>query len=94
MIFGDYFTYITNLTQSYVTSNTVIVANAIAPAVTALLSLYVILWGITSLRGMIQEPITEAATRFVKIALICWFALQLGHYNQLFVDTFVNGPED
>lgn len=94
MIFGDYFAYITNLTQGYVTSNTVIVANAIAPAVTALLSLYVILWGISSLRGLIQEPITEAAARFVKIALICSLALQLGHYNELIVDTFVNGPED
>ena len=53
-----------------------------------------ILWGITSLRGLIQEPITEAAARFVKIALICSLALQLGHYNALIVDTFVNGPED
>jgi len=94
MIFTQYLTYINNLTSSYVTTNTAIVANAIAPAVTALLSLYVILWGIASLRGLIQEPITEAATRFVKIALICSLALQLGHYNALIVDTFVNGPED
>jgi len=94
MTFTEYFTYMSSITSSYVTTNTVIVANAIAPAVTALLGLYVILWGVASLRGMIQEPIAEAASRFVKIALICWLALQLGHYNELIVDTFVNGPED
>lgn len=94
MVYTKYFEYINGLTQSYITSNVVIVAKAIEPAVVALLSLYLILWGISCLRGEAREPITEAATRFVKIALICSLALQLGHYNELLVDTFVNGPED
>lgn len=94
MVFSEYFAYLTNITSTYVTTNTVIVANAIAPAVYTLLSVYVIMWGVMSLRGLIQEPITEAASRIVKIALVCSLALQLGHYNELIVDTFVNGPDD
>jgi len=93
-VYGDVFSFVNTLSQSYISTNAATVANLIAPAVTALLGLYVILWGVASMRGMIQEPITEAASRIVKIALICFIALQLGHYNELIVDTFVMGPEE
>jgi type IV secretion system protein VirB6 len=94
MTFAEYFAYLSTITSTYVTTNTTIVSNAIAPAVYSLLSLYVVLWGVTSLRGLIQEPITEAGSRIVKIALVCSLALQLGHYNELIVSTFVDGPEE
>lgn len=94
MIYADIFNFINTLSQSYISTNVATVAKLIEPAVVALLGLYVILWGVASLRGMIQEPFTEAASRIVKIALICSLALQLGHYNELIVDTFVLGPEE
>ena len=93
-LYGDIFSFTNTFAQTYISTNVATVANLIAPAVTALLSLYVILWGVASMRGMIQEPITEAASRIVKIVLICYVALQLGHYNELIVDTFVMGPEE
>lgn len=94
MTFSQYLAYINALTESYITPNVQIVADTISPAVYALLGLYVILWGISYLRGEMREPITEAATRFVKIALICGIGLKLASYNALVIDTFVNGPED
>jgi type IV secretion system protein VirB6 len=94
MTFTQYLNYINALVASYITPNVQLVANAISPMVYGLLSLYVILWGISYLRGEMREPITETATRFVKIALICGIGLKLASYNELVIDTFVNGPED
>lgn len=93
MAYSDVFTYVDGVSQTYITGSTVAVANAIAPAASALLGLYVILWGVASLRGLIQEPIGDAAVRILKIALIFTLAIKLGHYNEIIVDTFYNGPE-
>lgn len=94
MLFTSLFNYFAGLFETYLTSTTATIANAIAPAVYSLLSLYVIVWGVLCLRGQVGEHISEAATRFVKIGLICSIALNLGHYNELITDTFLNGPED
>lgn len=93
LAYSDVLTYVSGVSQTYITGSTVAVANAIAPAASALLGLYVILWGVASLRGMIQEPIGDAAVRILKIALIFGLAIQLGHYNEIIVDVFFNGPE-
>lgn len=94
MTFTQYLAYINALTASYITPNVRIVADTISPAVYTLLGLYVVIWGIPYLCGEMREPLTEAATRFAKIALICGIGLKLASYNELVIDTFVNGPED
>lgn len=94
MTFTQYLAYINALTASYITPHVQIVADAISPAVYSLLGLYVILWGVSYLRGEMREPITEAAARFVKIALILGIGLKLASYNEIVIDTFINGPED
>lgn len=93
MFYSDFLTYVDNASHAYLTSNLAAVARAIEPAAVALLGLYVILWGIASMRGMIEEPITDAAVRIAKIALIFGIGLQLAHYNELVIDTFFRGPE-
>lgn len=92
-VYQDVLAHVDTLAQSYISANVSVVAAAITPAVVSLLSLYVILWGVASLRGQIQEPITDAAARILKIALVLGIALQLGHYSALVVDTFFSSPE-
>jgi type IV secretion system protein VirB6 len=93
MFYTDSLAYVNNFSEAYITQNVAAVARAIEPAAVTLLSLYVILWGVASLRGMIEEPITDAAARIIKIALIFGIGIQLGHYNELVIDTFFNAPE-
>jgi type IV secretion system protein VirB6 len=93
MVFSDVLEFVNTLTSAYISTNVAIVADAIKPAVITLLGLYVILWGVASVRGLIQEPITDAAVRLLKIGLIVGVGLQLGHYNELVTDTFFHAPE-
>lgn len=91
--FSDNLAYITNVCNAYVGENVVLMAHAIAPAAFALLGLYVILWGVASMRGMIQEPLTDMVTRLAKITVILTLGTGLAAYNMLITDTFIHGPD-
>lgn len=91
--YQDGYTYISNATSGFVGSNVAAVASAIAPAAYTLAAVYVILWGISYLRGMATEPITDSAIRILKVALILGVGINLMQYNTLVVDTFMNAPE-
>lgn len=92
-IYTQVFTYVNNACNGYIGANVSAVAGAIAPAAYSLLGVYVILWGLMSMRGLIQEPILEAAVRLMKIAFIFGIGIQLAEYNTYVTDTFFNGPE-
>ncbi|CAE6850422.1 Type IV secretion system protein VirB6 [Paraburkholderia aspalathi] len=92
-VYTQVFTYVNNACNGYIGDNVAAVAAAIAPAAYSLLGVYVILWGLMSMRGLIQEPILEAAVRFMKIAFIFGIGIQLAEYNTYVTDTFFNGPE-
>ena len=92
-VYTQVFTYVNNACMSYIGSNVAAVAGAIAPAAYSLLGLYVILWGLASMRGLIEEPIMEAAVRLMKIAFIFGIGIQLAQYNIYVTDTFFNSPE-
>lgn len=92
-VYTQVFTYVNNACNGYIGANVSAVAGAIAPAAYSLLGVYVILWGLMSMRGLIQEPILEAAVRFMKIAFIFGIGIQLAEYNTYVTDTFFNGPE-
>lgn len=63
-----------------------------APAFT-LLSCYIMLWGLAHVFGLIREPITDAAKRFIKIGFIFGIALSVAEYNSYVVDVITKGPE-
>lgn len=81
------FTYVTNVCDSYIGSSVAAVAAAISPAAYTLLGVYIMLWGLASMRGLIQEPIMEAAVRMIKIAFIFGIGIKLAEYNVYVVDT-------
>lgn len=92
-IYQQVFTYVNNACSGYIGSSVAAVASAIAPAAYTLLGVYVILWGLASMRGLIQEPITDAAMRAIKIGVIFGIGISLASYNVYVTDTFFNAPE-
>src|ERR1700693_6282652 len=86
-------TYVNGVCNGYIGTHVSAVASAIAPAAYSFLGVYVILWGLASMRGLIQEPFTDMAVRMVKIAFIFGIGIQLAEYNVYVTDTFFNGPE-
>jgi type IV secretion system protein VirB6 len=91
--FADNLTYINNVCTAYIGANVTAVAQAIAPAAYTLLGIYVLLWGFTSLSGLIQEPFMDMATRLIKIGFIYGVGINLMEYNVYVTDIFFNGPE-
>lgn len=87
------FTELTNALNGYVGDTVTLVIDAITPVATTLLVLYVIFWGWAMMRGSINEPITDGATRVIKLAVITAIALNLGHYNTFLADWLWNSPD-
>jgi type IV secretion system protein VirB6 len=69
------------------------VITAITPVTTNLLILYVIGWGLMTLRGAISEPVLDGMNRVVRIAVIIGIALNVGRYNAFLADMLWQSPE-
>lgn len=91
-VYQQVFAYVDNACQGYIGSTVANVSNTIAPAVFGLLGVYVALWGLASMRGLIQEHVMEFITRAIKIAAILGIALGLASYNVYVTDTFFTSP--
>ncbi|MDF0606784.1 type IV secretion system protein [Neisseriaceae bacterium TC5R-5] len=87
------FTELSNALSTYVNDTATNIIGAITPVATTLLTIYVILWGWSMLRGVIAEPITDGLGRIVRLALICGIALQIGYYNGLISNFLWNAPD-
>lgn len=69
------------------------IAAAITPVATTLVTIYVMLWGWSMMRGVIQEPITDGAGRIIRLAVIVGVALNLGYYNGFIANMLWNSPD-
>jgi len=69
------------------------IANSIEPAAVTFGTMYVMIWGYLHLRGAIEEPIKDGATRIFKMAVIFAVAIDLWEYNEVFIDFFVSTPD-
>lgn len=94
--FGFYsrmFTELSNALTSYVSDTATNIIGAITPVATTLVTIYVMLWGWSMMRGVISEPITDGVGRIVRLALIVGIALQFGLYNGFLADWLWNTPD-
>lgn len=66
---------------------------AITPVATTLLTIYVVLWGWSMMRGVIAEPITDGVSRIIRLSVITALALNLGRYNLYISDFLFNTPD-
>lgn len=93
-IYSQVLSYVNDVCSNYIGTNVAKVAAAISPTAYALLGIYIMLWGLAHMRGLIQEPITDAAIRIIKIVFIFSIAVQLANYNVYITDAFYNTPEE
>jgi type IV secretion system protein VirB6 len=78
-------TYVSNVAENIIV--------AITPVTKTLLAIYVILWGWSIMRGMIQEPIIDGTTRLIRLSVIVAIALNLGRYNTYISDSLWGMPD-
>lgn len=83
-----------NISNTYITGNTSKFINYIAEPAFVLLAIYVLLWGLSHILGLIREPITDAAKRFIKIGFIIGIALNYDTYSTYVINVITKGPEE
>jgi type IV secretion system protein VirB6 len=93
-LYSDSLNYINAVCESYVGENVAAVARVVGPLLTAMLGLYVALWGFASLRGLVKEPVNEFINRVVKLAAILGIGFNVANYNILITNTFLRGPDE
>lgn len=86
-------TELNNALNTYVNDTASNIIGAITPVATTLLAIYVALWGWSMMRGVISEPVTDGASRIVRLAVITGIALNVGRYNTYLADMLWNSPD-
>lgn len=84
--FGD------GVVTNFVTDTAATVAGELVTFGTTLLTIYVVLWGWSMMRGIIQEPVTDGFLRIVKIAGIFYLATSSSLFSQYVSDALFNWP--
>lgn len=69
------------------------ISGSIAPVATTLVTIYVMLWGWSMIRGAIQEPVIDGFTRITRLTVITAIALSTGYYNSMLANMLWNSPE-
>jgi type IV secretion system protein VirB6 len=79
--------------NTYVSDTASNVISGITPVATELFVLYIVIYGISMMRGLVDEPITDFAMRTVRIGFIMGIGLTLGTYNGHIVSFLWNSPD-
>lgn len=87
------FTKLTTSLGTYVSDVATDVIAAISPVAYTMLLIYMVLWGWSMMRGVIQEPVTDGIARILKLTVIVAIALNLGRYNTYLGDFLWNSPD-
>lgn len=87
------FTDLNAALTTYVNDVAASVVGAISGVAYTLLMIYMMLWGWTTLRGMISEPITDGATRLIRLTVIVGLAINAGRYGAYVSDYIMAMPD-
>jgi type IV secretion system protein VirB6 len=90
--FTAVFTKVDAALATYVDDVAVRVIDWITPLSAKLLAVYVVMWGYSMLRGMVQEPVKEGAFRIVRAAAIIGL-IKLTNYHVFLADFFLTAPD-
>ncbi|MDD2466192.1 MAG: type IV secretion system protein [Desulfobulbus sp.] len=91
--FTDLFTKINATLESYIQSTASDIITSITPVATTMLTIYVMFWGWSMLRGTISEPVTDGVQRIVRLEVIVGIALSLGQYNTFVANFLWQSPD-
>jgi type IV secretion system protein VirB6 len=90
--FAEFSVWLNGLLANYIGDQTARVSATLEPAIVAVATLYVMVWGYLQLTGKIEEPFVSGLKRIVVLSIILGVSLQLWLYNTIIVDTFFNAP--
>ncbi|MDD5365964.1 MAG: type IV secretion system protein [Gallionellaceae bacterium] len=79
--------------DTYVSDVSTAIAGGFAGVATTLVTIYVMLWGWSMMRGVISEPVTDGVSRIVRLAVIVGLATNVGLYNGYISDFLWNLPD-
>ncbi len=94
MPFSTTVSYVDTACSTYIQTGVSNMAQAIDPLAMGMLGIYILVWGFSHMCNLIQEPVTDAVKRFLKIAIILCVALDIGTYNKYITDTILSAPSD
>ncbi len=78
--------------QKFVTDTASTVSGELVSFGTTLLTIYMVLWGWSIMRGLVQEPVMDGVWRIVKVAGIFFLATNASLYSQYVSDVLFNWP--
>lgn len=94
MLIADFFASVDSVFVSFFSSGASRVATSVRPVFNVLVTLYVVLWGVSIWRGLIEEPMSDGITRILKIVLIGTFALNSGVYAPQIAQAIFQMPDE
>ena len=92
MPFAQFWQWLSDRLATYVSAQAAATAAAIEPAAVTCAVIYVMVWGFLHLKGAIEEPVVAGALRIARLAVVFGVGLQLWHYNDALVNTFMDAP--
>lgn len=90
--FQDAFEYADAAVSKYVTDGATAAAESIQELSHILLVMYVMLWGWSMIRGLVNEPVTDGVARILKIAIITGLATNSALYSSYVADFLYDWP--
>ncbi|GEM_PF-172520 len=93
VFYTQMFTNLDTALTTYISTVVSDVIRAITPVATTLVTIYVMFWGWATMRGAIDEPVTDGAQRIVRLAVITGLALSVGNYNGYIANFLWTAPD-
>lgn len=91
--YSSIFTTVDSATASYVGNTVTNITLELAPIFKLCFTIYIIMWGFSVYRGLIQEAVMDGVFRLIRIAIIMQLALKSGEYNTLIATNILNMPD-
>ena len=92
--FATFWAWLNGELAAYIGTNTALVAQALEPAIVALATVYVMVWGYLQLTGRVDEPLVTGLRRLITLAVVLACGLRLWLYNSVLVDSFYRAPAE
>ena len=92
-LYAEIMTTVDTSCRTFIQDNVVAIAEGIKDPVFTMLGVYVLFWGFAHMTNHIQEPITDAVKRLLKIMFILGIAFNAATYNAYVTETITSGPE-
>ena len=92
--FATFWAWLNGELTAYIGTNTALVARALEPAIVALATVYVMVWGYLQLTGRVDEPLVTGLRRLITLAVVLACGLRLWLYNSVLVDSFYRAPAE